>query len=91
MNVIYGPESCGDGDPIPGVAAPMNSPWGIQRCDVCALYPDDESAARALAEVMVPGGVVERLNGESSDYCITVDGQPVDLEALFRQSLEGAR
>lgn len=74
--LVYGPEGCGDGDLIPGVAAPMNTVHGIQRCDLCQLYPDDDSAAAALA-TFVAGGEVRRPSSDE-DLWIFVDGQPVD-------------
>lgn len=78
---VHGPEVCGQADPVPGVAAPMNSPEGIQRCDECALYGGDLDAAVALA-LHVPGGRVmftDAKTGEVREY--VGPGNPDDIIA----------
>jgi len=56
-NLVDGP--CGNGGhAIPGVIAPMNSEFGIQRCDECDVYPGDLDAAQALADHLDIGATV---------------------------------
>ncbi|MER7798551.1 hypothetical protein [Microbacterium sp. NPDC096154] len=43
---------------LPGVLAPMDTIFGIQRCDECQIYPGDLAAARALADLLGPGVTV---------------------------------
>lgn len=38
------------GEILDGVIECMNTPYGVERCDVCGIYDGDLSAAQALAE-----------------------------------------
>lgn len=88
---VHGPESCGDGDPIPGVAAPMNTPEGIQRCDLCDLYRSDLDAALALRDALVPGGVV-RFYQYNPDKANTEGyADPDQLNMIALRSVEDIR
>lgn len=84
--IVYGP-GC-PGDPIPGVAAPMNSPSGVQACGDCNLYDSDIDAARALAR-FIPGSrvfVQMDINGlirSGTDPEIRDGGHPVDLRRWY--------
>lgn len=41
-------EACGHGL-VRGVLAPINDDFGIERCDMCAIYESDFAAAQALS------------------------------------------
>ena len=49
---------CGACGPLAGILAPMDTGHGIQRCDVCDLYPGDLEAAAALAAHLGSGHTV---------------------------------
>ncbi|MCK0441121.1 hypothetical protein MUG78_17110 [Gordonia alkaliphila] len=49
---------CGQCAPIPGVVAPVDTEFGIQRCDECSIYAGDFEAAFALAQYLNPEYVV---------------------------------
>lgn len=41
---------CGASDLVDGALSPMNSAYGIERCDECAVFESDFDAAQAVAE-----------------------------------------
>lgn len=85
LGPVYGVKDC-ELDPIPGVAAPMNTVDGIQECTECQLYDCDLEAAAALARHVPGGGVVKFIQDETyevriydrtrEDDCIATPSDP---------------